>query len=77
MPNLLPRWWIGSFYKPGYKVEQFKKHRKSKIRVGIVSSGSHYNNAGFRIKEDGQAVMTVDGKKWFDESGCQVSYEEV
>lgn len=41
-PNLLPRWWYGDRYDKERKVAQYLKY-KSKPRIGIISSLSHYN----------------------------------
>lgn len=48
IPNLLPRWWFGDRYDPERSVDAFRKN-KSKPRVGIVSSLSHYNVSGTRV----------------------------
>lgn len=42
IPNLLPRWWFGDKYDPQDKVAQFSKF-KSRPRIGVISSLSHYN----------------------------------
>ena len=78
IPNLLPRWWIGKHYSKTYSVEKFKSHKKAgKLRVGVISSGSHYNIGGYRVKPDGSCVMTKDGKTWFDDKLNAVPAEEV
>lgn len=43
VPNLLPRWWIDGKFDPRKKVEDFKAHKKSKLKIGVVSSASHWN----------------------------------
>lgn len=42
IPNLLPKWWIGDRFHPEEKLKQFKQN-KSKPRIGVISSLSHYN----------------------------------
>lgn len=43
IPDLMPRWWMDGKFDPRKKVEDFKKHKKNKLRIGIVSSASHWN----------------------------------
>lgn len=83
IPNLLPRWWIGGKYNLNYSVEKFKSHRKNgKIRVGIISSGSHWNINENRVDANGRCVMKVSvsekENKWLDEDLKEVdgSYAE-
>lgn len=60
VPNLLPRWWYGDRYEPMKKIAQFQ-HFKSKPRIGIISSLSHYNIEG--VKDENGALVKDD----FDE----------
>ncbi len=78
IPNLLPRWWIGSYYNKDLSIEKFNQFKK-KPRIGIISSLSHYNLDKIRIdhrKNDGfnhgiyPWEETKDGKQvtvWKDE----------
>lgn len=54
VPNFLPKWWFGDRYDPDKKIEQFNRF-KSKPRIGIVSSLSHYNIDNIRVDKDGKA----------------------
>ena len=54
IPNLLPHWWIGDRYDPERKVQQFNAN-KSKPRIGVISSMSHYNYTGV-VGSDGKLV---------------------
>lgn len=83
LPNMLPRYLFGDRYDPVKKVEQFRKF-KSKPRIGIVSSLSHYNIADVRQTADGLAcrkkiMKTTDGGdmvRWFDERGSEVPEQD-
>ena len=50
VPNLLSRMWFGDRYDVPRKLAQFN-HYKSKPRIGIVSSLSHYNTHGATDKD--------------------------
>lgn len=74
VPNLLPHWWYGDKYYPELKVAQFD-HFKSKPRIGIISSLSHYNldavkdEKGELVKDDFDEIAdlvrsTVDDFQW-------------
>lgn len=57
IPNLLPRWWIDGRLDIDKKTEAFKKRKSSgKIRVGVVSSLSHFNVDNLHEK-DGKVVF--------------------
>jgi len=64
VPNLLPRWWFGDRYDTEKKLQQFK-HYKSKPRIGVISSLSHFNlnNAkdenGNIIKDDFHEILDL------------------
>lgn len=64
VPNLLPRWWYGDRYDPVKKIAQFQ-HFKSKPRIGIISSLSHYNienekdENGNPVKDDFDEIADV------------------
>ena len=82
VPNLLPRWWFGDRYDPDKKVEQFKKF-KSKPRIGIISSLSHYNVDELRVTKDGiPCICKKDPKtqeeKWIthDSKEIEVKFED-
>jgi hypothetical protein len=65
LPNLLPRWWIGNFYDNAKQTENFRKNKK-KLRVGIISSLSHYNIDNLFEDENNYVVSkrtTKDGKE--------------
>lgn len=67
LPNLLPRWWIGNFYDNEKQTENFRKNKK-KLRVGIISSLSHYNIDNLFEDENNYVVSkrtTKDGKEVF------------
>ena len=74
VPNLLPHWWYGDKYQPNIKIQQFKEN-KSRPRIGIVSSLSHYNidnvkdETGQIAKDDFDEIAdvireTVDDLQW-------------
>ena len=75
VPNLLPRWWFGDKYNVQMKVDQFKKF-KSKPRIGIVSSLSHYNIDNVMEDKNGLAARRQkkpDGSEvWINESKEEV-----
>jgi hypothetical protein len=82
VPNLLPRWWFGDRYDPDKKVEQFKKF-KSRPRIGIISSLSHYNVDELRVTKDGiPCICKKDPKtqeeKWIthDSKEIEVKFED-
>lgn len=57
IPNLLPRWWADGRLDIEKKTASFKKRKSSgKIRVGVVSSLSHFNVDNLREK-DGKVVF--------------------
>ena len=74
VPNLLSRMWFGDRYDPERKLKQFS-HHKSRPRIGIVSSLSHYNTHGAKdangelVKDDFDLIAdvicdTVDEFQW-------------
>lgn len=74
LPNLLPRWWIGNFYDNVKQTENFRKNKK-KLRVGIISSLSHYNIDNHFEDENNYVVSkhtTKDGKEVFKNEIDQV-----
>lgn len=75
LPNLLPKYLFGDRYDPEKKLDQFRKF-KSKPRIGIVSSLSHYNVDNVRQDADGKAVRSSkkpDGTEvWQNEAGQEV-----
>lgn len=91
IPNYLPRWWIGGKYDNEKSTNNFRKSKLKggKLRIGIVSSLSHYNIDGIRqnksIDEPNNVIKmekTSDGKEiWKNPKGEVVedisSYEEV
>lgn len=78
VPNMLPRWWIGDRYDPDKKVQQFTRF-KSRPRIGIVSSLSHYNIRKARIERaTGKPCWPVDGKegKFKNMAGVEVDVKD-
>ena len=80
LPNLLPRWWFDDRYDEEKKVKEFNNNR-SRPRIGIVSSLSHYNVDDVRITKDGLAARKkkeADGKDvWKNEKGEVVDETEL
>ena len=80
VPNLLPRWWFGDKYNAQMKVDQFKRF-KSKPRIGIVSSLSHYNIDNVMEDKDGLASRMKkkpDGTEvWINEKNVEVPFEDL
>lgn len=79
IPNLLPKYIFGDRYDPAKKVKAFGKN-KTKPRIGIISSLSHFNVDGVRCDKDGKAVREVKGNdgvsKWFREDNVELKYED-
>lgn len=78
VPNLLPQWWFGDRYDPERKIQQFQKF-KSRPRIGIVSSLSHFNIDNMRMTKDGKACKEIekDGTKvWMNQDNIQVDPNE-
>ena len=75
IPNLLPKWWFGDKYDPEAKLKQFSKN-KTKPRIGIVSSLSHYNIDNVMEDKNGLAARKKtkpDGTDvWINEHGNEV-----
>lgn len=76
IPNYLPRWWIGGKYDKEKSVENFRrsKNKCGKLRIGMVSSLSHYNVDGIRQDPETKDVIKKekmpDGKEvWKNPSG--------
>lgn len=68
IPNLLPRWWIGSFFDADKSVENFRRTQK-RPRIGVVSSLSHYNIDDLVETDDGKVVFRKkdeEGKFYFE-----------
>lgn len=65
IPDLMPRWWMDGKFDPRKKVEDFKNHKKSKLRIGVISSSSHWNierlkdSNGNLIKDDFDEIADV------------------
>ena len=82
IPNFLPKWWIGGKVNLPYKLEMFKKNKGSRLRVGVVSSLSHFNIDRVRQLPDGKAVYEVRDKAtdkltgFEDEERNPISLEE-
>ena len=80
VPNLLPRWWFGDKFNSEEKASQFGKF-KTKPRIGIVSSLSHYNVDN--VMEDSNGLAARKKKKpdgtdvWVSENGKEVAEEEL
>lgn len=83
LPNMLPRFLFGDRYNPNLKIEQFKKN-KSKPRIGVVSSLSHYNISDVRKDKDGYACRKQISKgtlgndivKWINQNGVEIPESE-
>lgn len=80
LPNLLPKYLFGDRYEPNKKVKQFEKNKqKRKLRIGIVSSLSHFNIDGVRIDENCKVCRSnklPDGsEKWLNEDNQEVPPE--
>lgn len=86
IPNFLPRWWIGDYYDEVKSIENFKAN-KTKPRIGIISSLSHYNVTNSMWDKDHTPVSRVkiedksseDGSKevWMSEKNEIKSDDEV
>ena len=80
VPNLLPKWWFGDKYDVDKKLKQFSTF-KTKPRVGVVSSLSHYNIDN--VMEDKNGLATRLKKKpdgteaWVNENGKEVSIDDL
>lgn len=79
LPNLLPRYLFDDRYDIEAKVSQFQKN-KSKPRIGIVSSLSHFNVDGTREDRDGYCVRKekdAEGREiWKNELGNIIPFDE-
>lgn len=64
VPNMLPHWWFGDRFIPEKKEIEFRNF-KNRPRIGIVSSGSHYNYKGIKdqngnfVKDDLDEIADV------------------
>lgn len=81
LPNLLPKYLFGDRYEVNRKVKQFEKAKpKKKLRIGIVSSLSHFNIDDVRLDKDGKATRMQeqpDGtKKWINEDNVEVDVND-
>jgi len=81
VPNLLPKYLFGDRYEPSKKVKQFEKAKpKNKLRIGIVSSLSHFNIDNVRVDSEGKATReqkAPDGtSKWVNEDNKEVPFEQ-
>jgi hypothetical protein len=43
IPNYLPRWWIGDAYRLNESVYNFKEGLKTKLKIGFICGGNHYD----------------------------------
>ena len=79
IPNYLPKWWIGGMYDKNAAVENFRKNRQ-KLRIGIISSLSHYNIEKVLEDKDGNVVRKVKDKngndKFINEKNQEVKEED-
>lgn len=79
LPNLLPRYLFADRYRPELKLDQFRKF-KTKPRIGIVSSLSHYNIDNVRQDKDGLACRLQEKadktKVWINEKNVEVPYDQ-
>ena len=78
-PNLLPKYLFDDRYDRKKKEKDFGK-KKSKPRIGIVSSLSHFNIDNVREDKNGKACRESklpDGtSKWINEDNVEVPFEE-
>jgi hypothetical protein len=51
IPNYIPKWWMGDMYDKQSLLKLYRKHR-SRPRIGIISSASHYDINNKQIKDD-------------------------
>jgi len=51
IPNYIPKWWMGGMYDQQASLKAFRKNR-SRPRVGVISSSSHYDLSNKQIKDD-------------------------
>lgn len=79
VPNFLPRYLFGDRYNLDKKLSQFKKN-KTKPRVGIVSSLSHYNIDNVREDASGKACRFQkfpDGHSaWVNEDNKEIPEDQ-
>lgn len=81
VPNLLPKYLFGDRYEPGKKVKQFEKAKpKNKLRIGIVSSLSHFNIDKVRLDSNGKVTrknVSADGSEhWLNEDNHEVDFAD-
>ena len=81
VPNLLPKYLFGDRYEPSKKVKQFEKAKpKKQLRIGIVSSLSHFNIDNVRQDCTGKATRLQkrpDGTDvWINEDNVEVKFED-
>ena len=81
VPNLLPKYLFGDRYEPNKKIKQFEKNKCGrKLRVGIVSSLSHFNIDNVRVDENGKACRSKkqpDGTEvWENEDHQIIPFEK-
>ena len=63
MPNLLPRNWAFGLYQPNKAIDTFANGKQqSKIRIGIISSSSHFNVKGIKQCADTEDVVIYDNQ---------------
>lgn len=72
IPNYLPRWWIGDYYNKEESLTNFKNFKR-KMRVGMVSSLSHYNIEHIKQDQTGCVVWEEVQK---DENGNPILGED-
>lgn len=79
IPNYLPYWWIGCLFDKDRNIDRFKKNKGGKIRVGVVSSLSHFNVDGVRLGKDNKSLYRDEenGKvTYHNEDGVEISENE-
>lgn len=80
IPNYLPRWWIDDKINIPFNVERFRRNKK-RLRIGIVSSLSHYNIDDIKQSAEGLAVYDIKDPHgqvvgYIDEKGRKISKED-
>lgn len=67
-PNLPPFNWLGRLYNPDKKAAKFKQRINGSLRIGIISSLSHYDMRQ-NVKPEDDIEIVVDAAKKLKEMG--------
>lgn len=71
MPNMPSFDWAGRMFNARVKADRFKQ-RRGKVRIGVLSSLSHYEIMDERMKEEDDFQIVVDAAKMLEESKVKV-----